>query len=1406
MCQARGYEACTPLDISGGWNVFNPQHRRQALELIDRENPYLVTIAYPCGPWSPWQHMSPDQDKVWEKRLQWIPILKWIRNVVQHQQRKGGKVLLENPKTSAAWDTQELRSLEVTNPGIDEYELVHVDMCAFGLKDCDNGLPHRKSTYLGTDSPGIKRTVRGKRCNGLHEHQPLEGSNSRGSRTRQAARWTSKLCRAIIEGIQLDLESATSVAFAAESREEDLEEEPHPLDEVYDEKDLESARPTPPQVEMDLVREEMLEAIPRMDDPHNERVRRENWLKIDKKERVGIRRLHVMTSHATKPQMQRMLRYSNAPPAVVKAVKYFKCAACERLAMERHPAVNKVASPYVFGEEVGLDVFEVKDASGDRYHVLHAVCSGTTFQTGEILGLAAGVPSSKHCLEAFLRFWMSWAGAPKRLMVDRGTHNRGVFQMELEKMGVDVRSIATEAPHQIGRTERHGGLLKSIIHKVVNAVQAVGALEMQLVLVQALEVKNRLGNLGGFSPAQWVLGRNPRIGGWTDEDEDEAVIQDEDPLSTFNRRGAIREAARAAWATEDSQKRVRKALLRKGGSETQRFVQGDLVAFMRKKGGAPRWYGPARVLTQEGKNVWILHGGVPILTAENMVRPASSEESLEKEQLGSMKGKKRGRGLLYEDTQEPPQIGLGPQPAYLDFRGDEAEGEKTKPNIPPTEYGGGDPEDDSPKRMRQVIQEQEDAEAGQQPSLPQPRPEDVPVEVNSDEDLDTEVQKILDEPASLTPLAKAMAISGGNQLDVGERRSRSMKTPEEKEESVAERMLRTQRSRSPPETLKKEFTCFLAKRYNKKKQDPEVTGELKYERETEEMQKKIDAARGKEWGNWIKYKATRTPTPEEVEDLLRSGVKAIPMRWVDIDKNAKLRTADNEVPEKLKSRLVLRGDLEPGDFRVDCPTATLVGTHLVMSFAACGGYTLRAGDITAAFLQGKPIQRPLLMKVPHTGIPTEDGSGYALEPGNYIMALTHIYGSRDAPRGFWLELRQAMLNEGLREIEPALYALSSAEGELQGLVVTHVDDILWCGKTPMEEVMERIQKRFTFGSVEQDDFRFCGRKVTTKDNYLEISAPEILSKVKPIRVEGERNRSPTDDASAEEQSQMRAVLGSIGYVARLCRPELSYRCSCLQGKQSKPKQMDLIATNKFLAAAQKTSENGIKFMKNTFNFDDAVLLSITDASHAAEIKYSEKGRASGHRSQAGRFLLLADKMPQIGETANVHILDWSSHTIKRVCRSTLQAEVLSSMDGCEMGGYVRMMIYSMYYPKERTKQYEIAAKDSKILHWISDCRSYIDTMSNAGQGVVSDKRLAVDLTALRQDLWRAPGTEFGEPSIQDEIPEDCTDRLWWICTKDMLADGLTKAMVWNDITNLTNNGQFKLREAAVRAFTDIKGQ
>ena len=167
------------------------------------------------------------------------------------------------------------------------------------------------------------------------------------------------------------------------------------------------------------------------------------------------------------------------------------------------------------------------------------------------------------------------------------------------------------------------------------------------------------------------------------------------------------------------------------------------------------------------------------------------------------------------------------------------------------------------------------------------------------------------------------------------------------------------------------------------------------------MKRKLNESRAKEWSNWLKYKAIRFPTQAEIESLLLAGESVIPMRWVDIDKNEKLRApGDTTIPEKLKSRLVIRGDLEDGNFRPDCPTASSTAVHILLSYASCKKLKLKSGDISAAFLQGAPIQRVFLLSAPRNGIPVEGGPWISTE--ELMIALMSIYGSKDAPRGFWL--------------------------------------------------------------------------------------------------------------------------------------------------------------------------------------------------------------------------------------------------------------------------------------------------------------------------------------------------------------------------------------------------------------------
>ena len=119
---------------------------------------------------------------------------------------------------------------------------------------------------------------------------------------------------------------------------------------------------------------------------------------------------------------------------------------------------------------MGVDVFEIVDSVGMRFSIMNAVCMGTTCDQAWIAreSESLGSPSSRACLRAFVHGWTRWAGWPKLVRCDRGTHNRGAFGSTLAKNGVVIRPAGLEALEQIGRVEQRGAIF--FIHSCSDGV------------------------------------------------------------------------------------------------------------------------------------------------------------------------------------------------------------------------------------------------------------------------------------------------------------------------------------------------------------------------------------------------------------------------------------------------------------------------------------------------------------------------------------------------------------------------------------------------------------------------------------------------------------------------------------------------------------------------------------------------------------------------------------------------------------------------------------------------------------------------------------------------------------------------------------------------------------------------
>jgi len=156
-------------------------------------------------------------------------------------------------------------------------------------------------------------------------------------------------------------------------------------------------------------------------------------------------------------------------------------------------------------------------------------------------------------------------GYPKQVVSDRGLHNRGEFAEGLAARGCIITNIGVESPEQLGRIERHGGLLKAMVAKTIAEIQAVGEDLMTQILTQRVTAKNSMSRVRGFTPSQWVLGRIPREPGTAMEEEwcDLGVLEmASDPNPECGKIASIREAARKPFIRADLSSRVSRAILR----------------------------------------------------------------------------------------------------------------------------------------------------------------------------------------------------------------------------------------------------------------------------------------------------------------------------------------------------------------------------------------------------------------------------------------------------------------------------------------------------------------------------------------------------------------------------------------------------------------------------------------------------------------------------------------------------------------------------------------------------------------------------------------------------------------------------------------------------------------------------
>ena len=438
--------------------------------------------------------------------------------------------------------------------------------------------------------------------------------------------------------------------------------------------------------------------------------------------------------------------------------------------------------------------------------------------------------------------------------------------------------------------------------------------------------------------------------------------------------------------------------------------------------------------------------------------------------------------------------------------------------------------------------------------------------------------------------------------------------------------------------------------------------------------------------------------------------------------------------------------------------------------AAHPAWKLISADVHAAFLKGDPyVSRQLFLAA------TDPRRGPSIPiPGKSLArVLKGIFGLADAPREWYLRLaREVKDEEWMRSVlDVALwYRFQKGGKELQGILGAHVDDLLFSGVREAEASLNRLGQRLGFGSIEEAPFTWCGKKFNKDEAGVHIDMRTYHEQLKPVLIPRHRRSEPSATLTPQEHRQLRAVLGSLQWLVAQVRFDLSFEISSLEGE--KPTIGTLLRANKAVAEAKRHGDfrlhfSGVDQLKGGIMMVSDAALGNVGMGGSADEPAEER-----IASQSCYAIMLADADLMQGRRGKFDLIDFRSHRLTRVCRSSYAAETLGVEEGMDAAELCRGFLAEL-------RGLDMASKDAfwtvcmVPLVGVTDAKDTYDKLTK-DTGFGTQKSLSFTLASLRQSL-RRPNTSFR-----------------WTATANMFVDTGTKRMNNDNLRRTLLRGEWSV--------------
>ena len=538
----------------------------------------------------------------------------------------------------------------------------------------------------------------------------------------------------------------------------------------------------------------------------------------------------------------------------------------------------------------------------------------------------------------------------------------------------------------------------------------------------------------------------------------------------------------------------------------------------------------------------------------------------------------------------------------------------------------------------------------------------------------------------------------------------------------------------------------------------------------------LAAAMLKELQTWQKFNCFSRKPRAQARNI-------IDCRWVLKWKHELL--PDHSTRRIIRARLTVRGfkDVDASGLASYAGTSQRYSQRIVVSEAAVRRWDIATTDVSKAFLQGVTYQelaemtgeplREVNFMLPSGSVPVlQRLEGF--ESFDPISEVLHCdkpgTGLVDAPRAFSLKL--GLVTKGACKLLPssvdAELCLKHESGQLVAIMAKHVDDLKISGPVRVVEwIVSEIQKVFGDLIVQWHTFTNCGvRHIQDRiSKAITLDQEEYIAAMKPIVHDDLKGVSSESLASQPLQELFMSLLGAAAY-ALLTRPDAAVFIAALQRVSGKCKIIHIKRLNIVVRWMQRFP---CRLTYAPFGEKSETHLRIISDS-AFRCEDGEGHALKGHlflRTETTKSApVRAERNSQCGIeacTASVHVLDYSCKKQRHVCRSTFGAELFAACDGADHGMLLAQILHEIQHG---AVSHSVARSLRETGGWSVRMVLAIDAMSVFA---------AVTATQVKEPAEKALWSHV--QYLRELLDTRVLDELWWLDTRDMGSDGLTKGSV-----------------------------